>query len=849
MESLGSAAALSIKHVRKKLQSLPTTLTGTYDEAIRRIEAQDPDHSSIALKTLAWVSYAFRSLSLGELQHALAIEPESSRLDEEDIMDGSSITALCAGLVVVDQGTNTVTLVHYTAKNYFEDIRASRFPDFHATITMSCATYLALSVLENSSIWTIVRHYPLACYAAQYMGDHARHNPEDTLEPIILEGIGRLFSHPDKRKPLLSLLDGLDLIKSGFYSKNMPQDDPEVTGNTYPSDEEQESTEQTLSEATDEDAPSIAERSGFSTAATLSDSSGQDNEMNAQAWASRTAVSRMPEVTALHLAVSMGLAKVASLLIKESGHIDAVDDTGKTALALAMERGFERAVEFLVNSGASVDLCSRHGQGIFLLVTERNWATVAEVIAHKTRSSFNATNRNDLHQNAARLMLAAYDGDHREITNLIKTESLELDHQHSDVGATALFITVERKHLSAVEVLLSSGVDVNSKDSMGQTSLHRATHCGHEDIIRLLMKHGADIDCHNDDGRTPWSANVRGKKESTLKLLLDAGANPNTKGHQGVSELYIAAQNGEASIVKLMLDSGTDPSIRTQFGWAPLHWAAYYGHVECVRLLIAAGAELSPVSDQDASPLDLALRANQVENVDILTRAGAKESRDIQSFSEAHEMAHESVPILGDPESAGDQSTKISLTFDKPIQQGMLVGQFIYPSTFLNPKSFIYQIAQPLDTSSTFMSIRNAQRRADMVEYPIGPEGYNSNDILYDICRSTVDYQQLELRGGTQSSLPGVIVMHRDWTGGWKVRRNHDGDSEYLFRTTPDWSKMKEEGCRWMTEDGKLLARTGVEDVTPTLCFEQGLQREMQDVVVACWVGKLWSETVAIAKK
>ncbi len=47
-----------------------------------------------------------------------------------------------------------------------------------------------------------------------------------------------------------------------------------------------------------------------------------------------------------------------------------------------------------------------------------------------------------------------------------------------------------------------------------------------------------------------------------------------------------------------------------------------------------------------------------------------------------------------------------------------------------------------------------------------------------------------------------------------------------------------------MTEEGKLLARTGMEDVTPTLCFEHGVEKPMQDVLVSCWVGKLWSEAV-----
>ena len=162
----------------------------------------------------------FAPLTPGELQHALAIEPESTDLDEEDIMDANNITVLCVGLIIVDQGTNMVNLVQYTAKKYLESIHLDRFPGFDTTITMSCPTYLALATLRNANIWAIVQRYPQACYAAQYMGDHARHHPEHTLELSLLEMVYRLLSHPDKRKPLLSLLDSLDLIKSGFYSSS-----------------------------------------------------------------------------------------------------------------------------------------------------------------------------------------------------------------------------------------------------------------------------------------------------------------------------------------------------------------------------------------------------------------------------------------------------------------------------------------------------------------------------------------------------------------------------------------------------------------------------------------------------
>lgn len=86
----------------------------TYDEAMHRIINQDAECKSIALKTLAWVNYAFRSLSSKELQHALAIEPGGSELDNELIMDEQNITALCAGLITVDPGTDTVNFVYFS---------------------------------------------------------------------------------------------------------------------------------------------------------------------------------------------------------------------------------------------------------------------------------------------------------------------------------------------------------------------------------------------------------------------------------------------------------------------------------------------------------------------------------------------------------------------------------------------------------------------------------------------------------------------------------------------------------------------------------------------------------------
>lgn len=157
---------------------------------------------------------------LREIQHAVAIRPGDTDLDEDLVMDGSSITAVCAGLIIDDQRTSMVTLVHYTAKHYFEQIRSVSFPNFHASTTMGCATYLTLGALKDANLWQILRSFPLAGYTAQYMGEHARQNPEDILESSDIETVCHLLSHPGKRRPLLALLGSLDMINCGFYSSN-----------------------------------------------------------------------------------------------------------------------------------------------------------------------------------------------------------------------------------------------------------------------------------------------------------------------------------------------------------------------------------------------------------------------------------------------------------------------------------------------------------------------------------------------------------------------------------------------------------------------------------------------------
>ena len=70
-------------------------------------------------------------------------------------------------------------------------------------------------------------------------------------------------------------------------------------------------------------------------------------------------------------------------------------------------------------------------------------------------------------------------------------------------GDTCIHIAAHRGDYRSVELLLKSGVDVNSKGEMGCTALHYAKMNGNEDVIQLLLSHGASTKIKNEFGEYP----------------------------------------------------------------------------------------------------------------------------------------------------------------------------------------------------------------------------------------------------------------------------------------------------------------------------------------------------------
>ncbi|KAJ7444195.1 hypothetical protein FB451DRAFT_1568471 [Mycena latifolia] len=92
IESL--ATKNTIKAVREALQHLPKDLQHTYDDVMEQINHQNEEDRQLGMLALTWVANAKRPLSVAELREALGIEPDSTFLDLDNLLDMDIICLL-----------------------------------------------------------------------------------------------------------------------------------------------------------------------------------------------------------------------------------------------------------------------------------------------------------------------------------------------------------------------------------------------------------------------------------------------------------------------------------------------------------------------------------------------------------------------------------------------------------------------------------------------------------------------------------------------------------------------------------------------------------------------------------
>jgi pectate lyase len=180
-----------------------------------------------------------------------------------------------------------------------------------------------------------------------------------------------------------------------------------------------------------------------------------------------------------------------------------------------------------------------------------------------------------------------------------------------------IFAAVHSGDTKEILELISKGADINATTGSfwGDTPLHYAGRWGYKEIVELLLTKGADVNTKNNEDQTPVDIALSRNRKEIVDLLIAKGAD--------VSSIHLAAYLGDAAKVIHFIEQGSDVNIKDQRRLTPLHYAARQGHKKTVELLLANGADVNSKGRGNRTAAEFAMQGNHNDVVELLVSKGA----------------------------------------------------------------------------------------------------------------------------------------------------------------------------------------------------------------------------------
>ena len=528
-----------------------TALDDAYKKAIQRIKGQLRGDYELAKKVLSWITYAQRPLMTAEICCALAVELGEKELDPENVPDVEDLVSVCAGLVVVDEESAIIRLVHYTTQEYFERIREEWNPSAQLDIASTCLTYLSFGTFRSGSCSTDkefkerLRQSKFLDYAAKHWGQHTL-----TVQDKVCELASPFLLHSGSISCAAQVMSVPDYeyrnYSQGYHSK--------TTGLHLTAQFE-------LSRLSQKLLPKLERE--IVIAVNAKDSRNQ---------------------TPLFLAAAYGHDGMVKLLLDKGANVNAQGGRYGNALQAASYGGHEQVVKLLLDSGANVNAQGgEYGNALYAASNGGHEQIVKLLLDSGANVNAQGKNGNALYAASAR--------GYEQVVKLLLDSGANVNAQGKNYG-NALHTASAGGYKQAVKLLLDKGADVNAQGGCYGNALQAASAGGYEQAVKLLLDKGADVNVQGGEYGNALYAASYGGHDQVVKLLLDSGADVNAQGREYGNALYAALDGGCEQVMKLMFNKGADVNAQGgEYGNA-LYAALDGGYNQVVKLLLDKGANL-----------------------------------------------------------------------------------------------------------------------------------------------------------------------------------------------------------------------------------------------------------------
>ncbi|KAL7290341.1 hypothetical protein TKK_0016036 [Trichogramma kaykai] len=278
-------------------------------------------------------------------------------------------------------------------------------------------------------------------------------------------------------------------------------------------------------------------------------------------------------------------------------------------LHVAALKGFSYIVSMLLHYGADPEAQTKQGHSAVSIAIVSNHTECAKQIL-TTIPDLNVDLR---HINNQTLLHLSCQYDREECVKMLLLLGADI-HLQDENGMTALHIVAHKNHLNLMQILLSYGCNVNVTDKWNRTplysavmsnhasmvkmlltygantdsigmALHKALKNNQRQVVMLLLNHGVDVQSRDLVGNTLLQTAVKQGDVEITRQLLRLGADVSLIG--GINSLMpdaISSKNPQ--LVALLCDAGADVDNPNEDGTTPIERAMLIGNHEILDILL-----------------------------------------------------------------------------------------------------------------------------------------------------------------------------------------------------------------------------------------------------------------------
>ena len=607
----------SDKGIEKALERVPDNMDATYERILNTINEKPRPKRELARKTLMWIAYARRPLSINELAYAISIEIDTKTLEdlESSTPPEEFILDACANLISVDTtywGARYIRFVHFSVQEFLTSHRSTTF----------CMGYEAHREIAQACIILTLNIFPK-------QGDYKYQSDQNAVESLL--------KYSFKEWPRHLLVANINSLPandhrvtfiSSFFEEGptmlttLPKLDSQFSGYiaNYPPD------------------------SGYIDTGYID--TGYIDTGYIDTGYIDTGFKFSPAVLALIFDLP-GTEKCGQISREFEGKLSTTSDHDHNLIIMLDDN---LAIHYATVELDSVPVVRRlyHcGYDLNYSHSDLNRAG-KEVPDHLQLSSLEVP---DYLQPSSlvpdHVQISTLVPDHLQISSLYSVRSIEMARYMLNNGISIApqdlrsqlidpleYFATRSDLVGVFQLLLDRVVDQDGERLKG--AMQTACHSYNLKAIRILVNKGFDIDnveirCSFGEYGSALQNAARNCQVKVVQLLLDEGADVNAQvGNYGYAlQAAMAAKytlhDYLVEVVQLLLDKGADVNAQGGMYGNALQAAAYSGKVEFFQLLLDKGADVNAQGGEYGNALQAAVASDKskVEVIQLLLDNGA----------------------------------------------------------------------------------------------------------------------------------------------------------------------------------------------------------------------------------